>query len=143
MSENDAGGSGLDRRSMIKRAGIVSAGVAAWSSPSVTNLASAFAAASPSPGCPSCGLPNNTCGGQVPCAGSACFCTAKVDGSGCLCHVSTSCGSLQTCTTQADCPSGTFCGLSCCSGARCLPLCDGGSRIAARVGADVEMSGPS
>lgn len=130
MSEQEFEKDGLDRRSLIKRAGIVTAGVAAWSTPSVTSLATkAFAAGSPSPGCPSCGIGDDTCFGQVDCGGG-CLCSAKVDGSGCVCATPTFCDN-PLCSSDADCPSGTYCLSTCCLESRCFVPCDGAQGFAA------------
>jgi len=121
--EEETPESGLDRRKLIKRAGIVTAGVAAWSTPLVTSLASAaHAAGSPATGCPECGLGRDTCTGQVPCGGG-CFCSAKVDGSGCVCAQPTFCDN-PLCTTDADCAGGTVCLATCCAQTRCFVPCD-------------------
>ncbi len=121
MEENETT-DGMDRRSLIKRAGIVTAGAAAWSTPMVSSLASRAYAGSPQTGCQSCGLPDDTCGGQVECGGG-CYCSARVDGSGCVCAVPTDC-SNPVCTTDVDCPGGTVCLDTCCAESRCFVPCN-------------------
>lgn len=97
---------GIDRRTLIKRAGIVGAGAAVWSAPSVTSLASrAYAAGSVSTACktcapysfPSCN-PSKDCG-----------CTGTQSGNGCVCVQNAPCSVLQPCSSQSDCPSGYTC----------------------------------
>ncbi len=132
---------GLNRRSLIKRAGIVGAGVAAWSTPMVTSLASkAYAVGSPAGGCRSCGLPNDTCAGQVLCGDggvAGCFCSGKVDGSGCVCAESTFCDN-PLCATDADCGPFLVCLSTCCAETRCFIPCDNTQGVAVATGVQPE-----
>jgi hypothetical protein len=126
MDENiePTGSTGMDRRTLIKRAGIVGAGVAVWSAPSVTSLASrAYAAGSVSTSCKSCGSfalcnPN---GGDPSLGG--CFCFER-QRSGCVCGANTLCSDAQACSSQADCPSDYTCiKNNGCGTAVCVPDC--------------------
>ena len=129
MGANEHGESGLDRRALIKRAGIVSAGVAAWSTPMVTSLASkAYAVGSAAVSCEGCTLGNDTCGTQPQCGDGGpqnfCHCSQTVAKDRCTCVEAGFCNQFQVCATQADCPAGTICTLTCCSEPLCLFPCD-------------------
>jgi hypothetical protein len=118
--------SGVNRRTLIKRAAIVTAGLAAWATPSVTSLgAKAYAAGSAATGCQECGLPDNTCFGQVDC-GNGCLCSAKFDGTGCVCAVPIICTDNPVCSSDADCATfapGSVCLSTCCLELRCFVPC--------------------
>lgn len=136
--------SGLDRRKLIKRAGIVTAGVAAWSTPMVTSLASAAHAAGSAPSdCGSCDL-NDPCFGQTLCNPTGgqfgCYCSQRFDRSGCTCLQAGFCNDFLVCPGgQSDCPAGYTCVFSCCAEARCLPQCD--NTTGARVNRDPNREG--
>lgn len=148
MDENEPVETGINRRTLIKRAGIVGAGVAAWSTPMVTSLASkAYAVGSPTTGCRNCGLPGNTCAGQVYCGDGGsfgCYCSAKVDGSGCVCAQATFCDN-PLCSTDADCAGSTVCLATCCAQTRCFVPCDNtqGVQVADGVEPERKSSAPA
>lgn len=125
MDENEPT-DGMDRRSLIKRAGIVTAGAAAWSTPMVTSLASRAYAGSPPTSCgESCGTCGNyqdhKCGSTGPF--EACYC-GETEAGGCACWENYLCdGSLQSCAQGQSCPSGTVCMTTCCGSPECVPLC--------------------
>jgi len=119
---------GLKRRSLIKRAGIVGVGVVAWSTPSVTSLASsAHAAGSPQGGCTTCsGDPNNTCFDQVLCGSTGpfqqCGCANESDLDGCGCYENDLCANRTPCPS-GTCPGNQICLLTCCGEALCWDPC--------------------
>ncbi len=142
---------GLNRRSLIKRAGIVGAGVAAWSTPMVTSLASkAYAVGSATTGCHSCSNdqdPGDSCFGQKQCGTTgplgACWCGTNFDNQGCTCYQDDFCDNVQSCTVTSECPSGLVCVYTCCPGGRCWVPCDNtaGVRIEQKVTAGARGSG--
>jgi hypothetical protein len=81
------------------------------------------------------------CFGQGECngGGNGCACSRTWD-DGNFCHQSTSCGSVVSCTTTADCPPGWACAYSCCDGLTCLPPCNDVTPTAATDGG--QMSAP-
>ena len=114
---------GIKRRSLIKRAGIVGAGVAAWSSPTVTSLASrAYAGSAPS-SCKACDY-FPICGQSPGSVDGTCYCYHQKSG-GCACAINAYCADVQPCSSQSDCPSGTVCTTgSSCGYDVCIPNCD-------------------
>ena len=130
------------RGRVLKRAGIGVA--AAWSVPLFLSTATAEAAVSRK----QCitrafqhGLdaPCDTClNGNVAntCSGTPCFCFVGANGC-CECRgVGGGCGN-PLCNTNADCPRGFKCVLTCCDGGggapgkRCLPPCAAGAEVTA------------
>ncbi len=119
----------VSRRSALKRLGAGAALV--WSAPVLQSLASpAHAQASPTATCASCS--DVPCTGQTlcqesgnACLGGVCGCVKTTEGD-CFCYCNFSCGSVPTCSSSADCPSGQRCStLTCCGGppGSCLPPC--------------------
>ena len=111
---------------MLKRIG---AGAAiAWSAPILTSIKTpAFAAT---------GFPCHTCDPNVPCGpldacgpSGTCACFVLQNGGGCLCGAfpSNFCADYPPCNTDADCPSGQLCYLSCCPTGICRGPCAGGA----------------
>jgi hypothetical protein len=123
---------GIDRRTLIKGAGII--GGAAWAAPMVLSMSPAYAAGSAPTGDCGCPEPGTTCingnsSGTV-CPGNQsadCFCWTRAEGG-------TVCGTFaetSTCNTDAECPTGSVCvvcdantGCPCAStGRACSPIC--------------------
>jgi hypothetical protein len=114
----------LSRRKLLKRAGVVGAGL--WALPMMTSSASAGHG-----GRHTCGT-GQQCAGD-PCANqticrppdSSCSCVQRTDPSGfvCFCHEAQFCSGLTPCAHGADCPPGWACAASCCAGLNCLPPC--------------------
>ncbi len=133
MDENETT-DGMDRRSLIKRAGIVTAGAAAWSTPMVSSLASRAYAGSPQPSC------SDNCGGcgtydiDNPCGRSGpldlCVCGRTTSGR-CVCWEDYPCGSVASCGADDSCPDGYVCMVTCCGTRDCVPLC--GTNVRART----------
>jgi hypothetical protein len=137
MTEEERQERSISRRTALKRMG--AAGAIAWATPVISSMHTpAYAESPPTGECPAPPL-ENPCFGQTPCGGVNCWCVRTWDGAG-FCHQSTSCGSVQSCTTSADCPSGWACAYSCCAGLNCLPPCSGDAGVE-RVAAGGQMSG--
>lgn len=147
MDENiePAGSTGMDRRTLIKRAGIVGAGVAVWSAPSVTSLASrAYAAGSVSTSCKTCG----SSGGFPICNPNSgplgtCNCFTGEAG-GCVCGQNMYCSDVSACSPQGGCPSGYTC-ISAdngCGTPVCIPNCDNTTGAKSSSGASGPTAAP-
>lgn len=139
--ENETTKAGLDRRKLIKRAGIITGGVVVWSTPGVTSLASAAHAAGSSPSnCTSCGS-FAVCSNSGPLGTCNCFEIQGQPGS-CTCGENEFCSNLTVCSSQADCPAGTTCisANNGCGQPVCIVNCDNttGARRAPQKG-----SGPT
>ena len=124
---------GIKRRSLIKRAGIVGAGVAAWSSPTVTSLASRAYAGSVASACTTCSHdPSNTCFDQQQCGSQgplgACFCANDANFKACSCYQNDFCDNRTPCDANGGCPGSQVCVHTCCDGngypALCFDPCD-------------------
>ncbi len=135
QNDIDEAAGGIDRRTLIRRAGLV--GAAAWTLPVVSSF-SARAYAASVPGCSY--DPNaDNCSGQTPCGGG-CFCNRNVTrgepNGTTYCTVPTDCTN-QDCLDNSDCPAGTVCQATCCGTTKCFVVCDPGQ---ARVQGDVEWA---
>jgi hypothetical protein len=139
---DDATPEQVDRRRLIKRAGLVTAGVAAWSTPMVTSLASSAAAAGSAPTpCRTCGL-EEICGQNGNPVDGTCYCLNENGTDDCYCLGNEFCEDVSTCATTADCPPGFVCygpNTGCSDIPVCLPLCE--NTRGARMG--TTRSGPS
>jgi len=127
MTPEELGQDGISRRKMLKRIG---AGAAvAWSAPILTSMATpAFAQYDEFP-CGTCD-PANPCSALDPCGPSgACACFVLQREPRCKCgdFPSNFCADYPPCATDADCPSGMECYLSCCPAGICRGPCTGSS----------------
>lgn len=130
---------GISRRRMLKRIG---AGAAiAWSAPILSSIRTPAFAQYGDPRCPACTPLGETgsehCAGQADCgaegSGNPCACL-RTSGNTCACHSCVFCDNpaIVACSSQADCPAGWICAMSCCSDPgsvddfRCHPACGGG-----------------
>lgn len=121
----------VSRRKLLKQAGVGAAVV--WAAPVVTTLGGhAFAQSyGQCPDCAPATLPE-ACFEQPACgseeSGNPCGCVTRPS-SGCFCHSCIICDhpNVTACSSDADCPPGWACGLSCCSAdendTRCHPMC--------------------
>jgi hypothetical protein len=118
----------VSRRTFVKIGGATVAGLGAASyvKPTLSTLGIPSAmAVSASP----CFNPEvDPCSGQGPC-GEFCACNQNVDGS-VHCTLPTNCEN-QDCSSDADCPAGTVCQLTCCDTPKCFVLCAPGTQGAA------------
>jgi hypothetical protein len=117
-----ATGDGVHRRRFLQTA--VAGGVAAWSIPLVSSLASGAPATS---AICNCGGDENCVVGNCGPTDSLCSCAATVDGS-CACFDPACSNPGTPCTTNAECGPGYACVLECCGNANsgiCAQLCTG------------------
>lgn len=124
-------GTGIDRRTLIRNAGIV--GAAAWTMPIVSSFAARAYAASV-PGC-AFEAGADSCSGQTPCgADGRCYCNRNVTNGApngtTYCTVPTQCEN-QDCASNSDCPSGQVCQATCCGSTKCFVVCGDGAGAAA------------
>ena len=131
--------SGLDRRKLIKRAGIVTAGVAAWSTPMVTSLASSAHAAGSVP--TTCGNPF-VCGDPIVFCNANCLCFKTETGSG-RCTENALCAEVARCGPgNPPCPAGSTCSVeTCCGDPVCLPNCETPNARRTQVGTGLRAAG--
>ena len=134
--EDEQAGSGVSRRTLIKRTATGAAVV--WAAPVLTSMVNPASAQFNYDTCTECAIGGDNCGGQPACSQGGCSCLRTVDG-GCFCHQGSACSALQHCTAQSDCPSGWACSLSCCSANNtdfyCHPPCGTAAGAAAAGGA--------
>jgi hypothetical protein len=125
MDNNEPIESGIKRRSLIKRAGIVGAGVAAWSAPTVTSLAGRAYAAGSAPTQCDCANNGSICGKGPNQVDNLCYCFHNYNDTQCFCVKNDFCTNLQDCSTTADCPGGTVCldAVNGCGANKCASSC--------------------
>ena len=125
MTEEEKVESGISRRSLLKRAGVV--GAIAWTTPVIASLRTPAFAASPGPD-PEC--QGADCSTFINCASNPdpdLFCACFTTDVGGFCLPSRLCNELVPCPGGTDdCPAGEVCLIgSCCGINVCQPISEG------------------
>jgi hypothetical protein len=86
------------------------------------------------------------CFGQTSCGDTGpygCWCAEKYDGDARFCYEDRSCGDVVDCATDADCPAGYGCVLTCCGVLKCFPPCGTTAEAVTAAAASGARGGPA